>query len=139
MRESGAAMQADVLHGDDEFPPWRHFRILAPPRQENVNCEDDEVSGQNAQSAAREEAAQINVPIPREWREELAADQVSAEDEEKIDTNPAEAMHATGERKTHDTGVVNNDDDDGKRTEKIETRLTLTFLKPRIHHGFVCG
>ena len=64
--------------------------------------------------------------------EQLPADQISAEDEEKIDPDPAEAMDAAGHRETHDAGVINDHDDDGEGAEKIETGLTLAILETRI-------
>jgi hypothetical protein len=45
-------------------------------------------------------------------------------------------MHATGPRKTHDAGVVNDDDDDGERTEKIETGPAFAIFKSRVNN---CG
>jgi catechol 2,3-dioxygenase-like lactoylglutathione lyase family enzyme len=41
-------------------------------------------------------------------------------------------MHAAGRGKTHDAGVVNDDDDDGERAKKIETGLAFAILKSRI-------
>jgi hypothetical protein len=41
-------------------------------------------------------------------------------------------MHLTGHRKAHDTGVVNDDDDDRERAEKIEAGLAFATLKARI-------
>ena len=51
--------------------------------------------------------------IAHERREQLATDQVSAEDKEQIDSDPTEPVHAAGERKAHDAGVINDDYDDG--------------------------
>ena len=28
--EGGAAVKADILHGQEKFPGWKHFRIFAP-------------------------------------------------------------------------------------------------------------
>ena len=55
-----------------------------------VNGEDDEVSRQDAQRAAGEEAPEIDALAARERCEELPADQVTAQDEEEIDADPAE-------------------------------------------------
>ena len=41
-------------------------------------------------------------------------------------------MDAAGHRKTHDASVVNDDDDNRERAEKIEARLTFAILKARI-------
>ena len=38
----------------------------------------------------------------RERREQLSADQVTAQDEEKIDADPAETMDSSGKRESHD-------------------------------------
>lgn len=69
----------------------------------------------------------------REWREQLSTDQIAAEHEEKIDANPAEAMHATGQRQTHNAGVVNEDHDNREGAEKIEARLTFAICEARIN------
>ena len=50
--------------------------------------------------------------IARELRQKLATNQIAAKNKEKIYTDPAPPVHATGQRKTHDAGVVNDDDDD---------------------------
>src|SRR5438128_2233129 len=129
-------MEADVLHRHDKFPPWRHFRILAPRRQKNVDGEDDEIGRQNAQGTSRKEASEFDALIAHERREELAADQITAEDKEKIDTDPAEAIDPAGQFESEKRGVVNDDHDDGERAEKIETRLALAILKARTDYGF---
>jgi hypothetical protein len=76
-----------------------------------------------------------------ERREQLSADEITAEDEEKIDTDPAEAMPIVRKREAENAGVIDNDDDDGERTEKIETGLAFAISKARIDcgltHGFV--
>jgi hypothetical protein len=38
-----------------------------------------------------------------------------------------------GHGKTHDARVINDDDDDGERTKKIESRLPLAISKSRIN------
>jgi len=62
-----------------------------------------------------------------ERREQLAANQITAEQEEKIDTDPAKTMHTTSQRKTHDAGVINDHYHNCERAEKIETRVTLAI------------
>jgi hypothetical protein len=69
----------------------------------------------------------------------LPADQVTAEDEEKIDSDPAEAINAAGQFESEKRRVINNDNNDGERTEKIETRLTFAILKARVNRSFGCG
>ena len=64
----------------------------------------------------------------------MAAYQVSAEDEEKFDSDPAEAIDAAGQLESEQRGVVNDDHDDGEPAEKIETRLAFAILKARIYH-----
>jgi hypothetical protein len=74
-------------------------------------------------------------------REQLSADEITAEDEKKIDAHPAEAMPMIREGEAENAGVINNDDDDGQRTEKIETGLAFAISKARIDcgltHGFI--
>src|SRR5207237_1743389 len=98
----------------------------------NVDREHDKVGGHDAQCAPCEETAEVDALIARERREQLATYQVSAEDKEKIDTDPAEAIDPAGQFESEKRGVVNDDDDDGERAEKIETRLALTILKARV-------
>ena len=57
---------------------------------------------------------------------------INREHEEKVDTDPAKAMHFTRERKPHDAGVINDDNNDRERAEKIETWLTFTTREARI-------
>ena len=129
MGESGAATQADVLDREQKFPERKHFRVLAPGGQEDVNGKDEEVGRQDAQGAPGEKTPEIGALAPRQRCQQLPADQVTAEDEEKIDPDPAETVDLVGERKSHDAGVVDDDNDDGERAEQIETGLTLAIRK----------
>jgi hypothetical protein len=63
----------------------------------------------------------------------LSADQVTAEDEEKIDPDPAEAIDAAGQFESEKRGVINDDDDDGESAEKIEPRLAFTIGEARVN------
>jgi len=69
----------------------------------------------------------------------LPADQITAQDEEKIDTDPAEAINAAGQFESEKRRVINDDNNDGERTEKIETRLTFAILKARVDRSFSDG
>jgi hypothetical protein len=69
----------------------------------------------------------------------LPADQVTAEDEEKIDTDPAEAINTAGQFESEKRRVINDDNNDGERAEKIEARLTLAILKARVDRSFRYG
>ena len=69
----------------------------------------------------------------------MRADQVTAEDEEKIDSDPAEAINASGQFEFKKSRVINDDNNDGKRTEKIKTPLTFAILKARVDHSFGYG
>jgi hypothetical protein len=128
-------MKADVLHGNEKFPERRNFWIFPPGRQQEVNRQDNEVGGHDPQGATGKETPQVDALTASERREQLAADEVTAEHEEKIDTYPAETVHATGERKTHDTCVVDDHHDNGECAEKIEPRLALTIGKARVDYG----
>jgi hypothetical protein len=136
VRKRGAAVQSNVLDRQEKFPErLRHFGILAPRRQQKVNRQDREVGRHDSQRPPGEETTEINALIARKRGEELAADQITAEDKEKIDTDPTEAINPAGHFESEERGVVNDDDDNRKRAEKIETRLTLAILKARIN-GF---
>jgi hypothetical protein len=141
VRESGAALQADVLHRDEKFPERRNLRELPERREGKVNRENDKVCGHDSQGAAHEEAREVDALPTLELREQLSADEITAEDEKKIDTDPAEAMPIVRKREAENAGVIDNDDDDGKRTEKIETGLAFAISKARIDcgltHGFI--
>jgi hypothetical protein len=69
----------------------------------------------------------------------LTTDQVAAEYEEKIDTDPAEPMQAVRKREPENAGVVNDNQDDREGAEKIETRLTLAIGKARVDRSFAHG
>ena len=62
----------------------------------------------------------------------MAADQISAQDEEKIDTDPTEAIDPGRQFESEKRGVINDDDDNGERAKKIETGLAFAILKARI-------
>jgi len=62
----------------------------------------------------------------------LTADQIAAEDKEKIDPNPTKPIHSTGQFEPEKSGVINDNYDDGERAKKIETRLTFAVAEPRI-------
>ena len=47
-------------------------------------------------------------------------------------------MNAARQRKTHDAGVINDDEDYCQRAKEIETGLPLSILKPRIEIAFKC-
>jgi hypothetical protein len=146
--KSCAAVETDVLDGEKKFPERKHFRVLAPRWQRKINGENNEVGGQDAQGAPSEEASEVEAFSPMfsptargravsngEMLEELAADQVTAEDKEKIDADPAETMDAARQREAHDSGVVDDDNDDREGAEKIETRLALAIGKARVDSG----
>jgi hypothetical protein len=65
-------------------------------------------------------------------REQLAAYQVTAKDKEKIDTDPAETIDSPGQFESEKRRVINDDYDDGERSEKIETGLTFAICEARI-------
>jgi hypothetical protein len=71
----------------------------------------------------------------RERREELSADQVTAQDKEEIDADPAEAIVPAGRFESEKRGVIDGDDKDSERAEKIETRLALAMRETRIDFG----
>jgi hypothetical protein len=126
-------VERNVLDREQEFPPWVHFRVLAPRRQKNVDRKDDEIRRHDPQRAANEKAFEAHRLTTVQRGEQLPADQVTAKDEEQIDSDPTPTMDATGHRKTHDAGVVNNDNDDGERPQKIEARLAFAISKTRIN------
>ncbi len=69
----------------------------------------------------------------------MPADQITAEDEEKIDTDPAEAINAAGQFESEKCRVINDDNNNGEGTEKIEARLTFATLKARVDCNFGYG
>ena len=74
----------------------------------------------------------MDVSAARERGQKLAADQVTAQNEEEIDADPAEAIEAAGRFESEERGVIDGDDDDGQRAEKIEARLALTMCETRV-------
>jgi hypothetical protein len=67
-----------------------------------------------------------------ELAQKLTPNQIPTENKKKIYADPTPSMDATRQRKTHDAGVINDDDDDCQRPEEIETGLPLSILEPRI-------
>jgi hypothetical protein len=65
----------------------------------------------------------------------LAADQVTAEDKEKINTDPAETIDSPRQFESEKRGMINDDHDNGERTQKIETRLTFAMCEAWIDCG----
>src|SRR6059058_3827515 len=127
-------MERDVLHRQQKFPErLRHLGIFAPRRQQKINSKHDEVGRHDSQRAACEEPAEFDALIARKRGEQLAADQITAKDKEKIDTDPAEAVHSPGQFESEKGGVINNDYDDRKRAEKIEAGLAFAISKARIN------
>ena len=139
VRESGATAQADVLNREEKLPERRDLREFAQGWQKEVDREDDEVGGHDAQSAAREEAAELDGAGARELRQELATNEVAAEDEEQVDADPAEAVRLAGKRETENAGVINDDDDDRECAEEVESRLPLALGEARIDGYFAQG
>jgi RNA polymerase sigma factor (sigma-70 family) len=134
-------MQINVLNGNQEFPERRDLRKFAQPRQRKVNRENDKIRGHDPQGAPGKEAAQLDRLTAGKRRKQLTADQIAAEDEEEIDTDPTETMPLARQRETENAAVVNDDNDDGEGTEKVETGLAFAILKARIDcgltHGFI--
>jgi hypothetical protein len=125
------------LDREKKFPERKHFRILAPGRQQEIDGEDHEVGGQDTQRAPGKEAAELD-PLPaRDGRKELAADQVTTKDKKEIDPDPTETVDAAGQSEPEQRGVVNDDDDDRESAKEIETRLALAVRKARIDSRFV--
>ena len=132
MRKGRAAAEPNVLDGEEKLPERENLRILAPRWQEKVDRENDEIRRENAQGAAGKESAKFDAVAARERREELAADQVTAEDEEEIDADPAETIEAAGRFETEKRPVINRDNNDCERAKKIEARLALPSREARI-------
>jgi hypothetical protein len=128
------------LDRQKKFPErLRHLGILAPRRQQKVNRQNDKVSRHDPEDATSEEAPKPDRLFAGERGEQLPADQVTAQDKEKIDTDPAETINPARQFESEKRRVINDDNNDGKRTEKIETRLALTILKARVDRSFGYG
>src|SRR4029077_10339055 len=126
-------MKCDVLDRQKKFPErLRHFGIFAPRRQQKINREHGEVGRHDSQRAAGEKPAEFDALTARKRHEQLAADQITAKGEEKIDADPAKAVYPARQFETEKRSVINNDHDDGKRAEKIEAGLTFAISKARI-------
>jgi len=130
--ESSPAAEPDVLDRKEKLPERENFRILPPRWQEKVNREHHKIGRENAQGAAGKESPEFDVVAARKRREELAADQITAEDEEEINADPAETIEAARRFETEERGVINRDNDDCQRPKKIEARLALTSREARI-------
>jgi len=130
-----SAAQPDVLNGEKKFPERKHFRVFAPRRNEKVNCENDEKGWQDAQSSAGKETAELDRLPARQRSGELSADQITAQDKEKIDADPAKTIEAAGSFETEERGVIDCDDENSEGAKKVETGLAFAMRKPRIDFG----
>jgi hypothetical protein len=65
----------------------------------------------------------------------LIADQVTAQNKEEIDADPAEAIEVSRGFEAEKRGVINRDDDDSYRAEKIKPGLALTSGETRVDAG----
>ena len=108
------------------------FRNIRATRQQEINGEHGKVRRHDSQRAPGEESAELDALIPRKYGEQLPADQITTKDKEKIDTDPAEAVHSPGQFESKKRGVINDHHDNRKRAEKIEARLAFAILKARI-------
>ena len=135
MGKGSAAAEPDVLDRQQKFPGREAFRIFAPRWEKKVNREDNQISRQNAQGAPGEESSELDGLTTRERREQLSTNEVTAQNEEEIDADPAEAIEAAGRFESEERGVIDGDDDDGQRAEKIEARLALTMCETRVDFG----
>jgi hypothetical protein len=109
------------------------LRIFAPGRQQKIYREHHKIRGHDPKRATSKEASKIDALATREWREQLSTDQITAENEEKINSDPAKAMHPARQRKTHDPGVINDDHNNRERAKKIEPWLAFTIGESRIN------
>ena len=120
---------------NEKLPERKHFGILTPRGQQKVDRENNKISRENAKGAPGKEPTDPDVLAAHERRQQLSANQVTAQDEEKIDADPAKTVDAAGRFKTEEGGVINGDDDDGKGAEKIKPRLAFTVRETRIDFG----
>ena len=67
----------------------------------------------------------------------MRADQITAKDKEKIDTDPAEAVYTARQFESEKRCVIYDDNNDCECAEKIETRLAFAILKARIDYDRV--
>jgi hypothetical protein len=65
----------------------------------------------------------------------LIADQVTAQNKEEIDADPAEAIEVSRGFEAEKRGVINRDDDDSYGAEKIKPGLALTSGEARVDAG----
>ena len=132
VRKGRAAAEPDVLDRKEKLPERENLRILPPRWQEKVDRENHKIGRENTQGAPGKESPEFDMVAAGERREELAADQITAEDEEEINADPAETIEAARRFETEERGVINRDNDDCQRPKKIEARLTLTSREARI-------
>jgi hypothetical protein len=118
MRESGPAAQSEVLRKGQEFPERRHSLELAyRRRKKRVSQHNYQISGQNP-----ERAAPVKLPDGERFPgdgtgEQLPANKVAAQDEEKVDANPPIPIDSKGQTKSEEARVINNDRNNGYRPQ----------------------
>jgi hypothetical protein len=66
----------------------------------------------------------------------LAPNQIAAQDEEEINTNPAETIDSPGQFESEKRRVIYDHHDNRERAKEIEARLAFAMYEARIDRSF---
>jgi hypothetical protein len=55
----------------------------------------------------------------------LSADEIAAQNKEEINANPPEALHFKGQDETEQSGVVDDDKQNGESAQQVEPRAPM--------------
>ena len=117
-------VQPIVLGEGEKSPEGREFAAFPETGYKDIERKHDQVGGEDPQGTFNVELAIGNGLMTGNSCEQLTADEIAAEDEEEIDTGPAEfAYGIEGGRAAADkAGMIDEHEDDGQGPQMIQAR-----------------
>ena len=120
-----AVVDEEIFGEGEELPQRRDVVSFAPDRDSEVECEDDEVGGENAVQTAAVEAPETGPCSALVGVEELRADEEAAQDEEEVDADPAEVGDGREHLRQGRLQMVEHDREDCCGSECVQAGESL--------------
>ena len=115
-------IETEVLGEGKEAPEGREAAAFGEGGDREIEEQDGEVCGEDAQRSFEIEFAIGYVPAAGDSREKLTADEKTAQDEKKVDACPSPATQCLAQtrRVAEHPIMIKENDDDSQRTEVIQ-------------------
>lgn len=121
VRKRSPTAQPKVLGEGEKLPERRHLLVIPQRRRQKVVDEqDDEISGKNTQGASLIKPGDAEFFSARGGFEQLAANKIATQDEEKVNPDPTEALHFKRKKESKNTGVIDEDQHNGQSAQEVE-------------------